>query len=83
MRPLIYSKKEAKFKHHGWRRDGTEIGYWASNCSPTRKRNGVGALSQPVTSSSSLYTLSFNLSSHYDNDTVYLAHCYPYTYSDL
>jgi hypothetical protein len=29
------------------------------------------------------YTLSFNMEFPYDNDHVYLAHCYPYTYSDL
>jgi len=30
-----------------------------------------------------LYTLSFNLKFKHSNDTVYLAHCYPYTYSTL
>ncbi|KAG7207959.1 hypothetical protein KM043_009543 [Ampulex compressa] len=29
------------------------------------------------------HTLTFNLSFPYDGDVVYLAHCYPYTYSDL
>lgn len=28
------------------------------------------------------YALSFNLSFAYDDDTLYLAHCYPYTYTD-
>lgn len=28
------------------------------------------------------YTLSFQISSKYEDDDLYLAHCYPYTYSD-
>ena len=28
------------------------------------------------------YTLTFSIQFDYDHDTVYLAHCYPYTYSD-
>lgn len=27
--------------------------------------------------------MTFELKFKYDHDTVYLAHCYPYTYSDL
>ena len=29
------------------------------------------------------YTLTFSAQFQYDQDTVYFAHCYPYTYSDL
>ena len=29
------------------------------------------------------YTLTFILDFEYDNDTVYIAYAYPYTYSDL
>lgn len=29
------------------------------------------------------YTLSFNLEFPHDNDSVYFAQCYPYTYTDL
>lgn len=29
------------------------------------------------------HTLTFNVSFPHDRDTVYLAHCYPYTYTDL
>jgi len=29
------------------------------------------------------YTLTFNIEFPHDNDQVYLAHCYPYTYTDL
>lgn len=29
------------------------------------------------------FTLTFNIEFPHDNDTVYFAHSYPYTYSDL
>jgi hypothetical protein len=29
------------------------------------------------------YTLTFNIEFPHDDDQVYLAHCYPYTYTDL
>lgn len=29
-----------------------------------------------------MYTLSFSIETDHDNDQVYFAHCYPYTYSD-
>lgn len=32
---------------------------------------------------SDYYTLTFNIDFPHDNDTVYFAHSYPYTYSDL
>lgn len=31
----------------------------------------------------STYTLTFNIEFPHENDTVYFAHSYPYTYSDL
>jgi len=32
---------------------------------------------------SSTFTLTFTLTFPHENDIVYLAHCFPYTYSDL
>lgn len=29
------------------------------------------------------YTLTFTLEAEYDNDLLHVAHCYPYTYTDL
>jgi murein tripeptide amidase MpaA len=29
------------------------------------------------------YALTFEYKAKYDNDTVYFAHCYPYTYTDV
>ena len=34
-------------------------------------------------SGGTFFTLSFSVSSQYDYDTMSVAHCYPYTYSDL
>ena len=69
MKPLIYSKKEAEQRKIGWHRTGHEIKYY-----PSKKRS----LSQPT----SFYTLSFTVEFEHDQDQVYFAHCYPYTYSD-
>ena len=69
MKPLVYSKKEADTKNIGWYRTGQEIKYF-----PSKKRS----LAQPNT----FYTLSFSFEFNHDQDQVYFAHCYPYTYSD-
>ena len=69
MKPLIYSKKDAETKNVGWHRTGHDIKYY-----PSKKRS----ISQPT----SFYTLSFSFETSNDNDQVFFAHCYPYTYSD-
>ena len=69
MKPLIYSKKEAELKKNGWHRTGHEIKYY-----PSKKRS--------IASAQVFYTLSFQVELPYDQDQVYFAHCYPYTYSD-
>jgi murein tripeptide amidase MpaA len=53
----------------GWYRDGFKICYYQNNL----KRKNAGFY----------HTLNFSLKFPYDNDTVYIAHCYPYTYSQL
>jgi len=74
MKPLAYSKKEAEYKNIGWHRTGSEIAYFTTN-----KKAGTGKSIGPP---NVFYTLTFLTSFQYDNDSVYLAHCYPYTYSD-
>lgn len=69
MRPLIYSEKQARLQKIGWYRDGSKLCYYQNNL----KRKNAGFY----------YTLNFNLRFPYDNDTVYIAHCYPYTYTQL
>ncbi|XP_047676108.1 cytosolic carboxypeptidase 2 isoform X1 [Tachysurus fulvidraco] len=68
MRPLLYSELGACRKGEGWYRTGNNIRYY---------RNESEKESHP------LYSLTWTLEFPYENDTCYLAHCYPYTYSDL
>lgn len=66
---MLYSTKDAaRSGGNGWYRDGENICYYQNSM----KRKGGG----------SYYTLSFEVTFKYDDDEVYLAHCYPYTYSD-
>lgn len=71
MRPLLYSKQDAKSSLLGWRRACHDIKYY-----PSKKKFSSNASQTP------LYTLSFTVELNYTNDKVYFAHCYPYTYSD-
>ena len=50
----------------GWRRCGTDVCYYQNHI----KRKG-----------GHYYTASFTITFPHDNDTVYLAYCYPYTYT--
>ncbi|XP_051545382.1 cytosolic carboxypeptidase 2-like [Myxocyprinus asiaticus] len=68
MRPLLYSEHAACLKGEGWKRAGTNIRYYRNNTEEDGK---------------ALYSLTWTLEFPYDSDTCYLAHCYPYTYSDL
>ena len=69
MQPLIYSEAEAKKHGRGWVRGGTDICYYQN--SMKRKSSGY------------YYTLTFTCTFDHSNDTVYLSHSYPYTYTDL
>jgi len=53
----------------GWHRDGYNVCYYQSNL---KKKN-----------SGYYYTLTWSIKFKYDFDTVFFAHCYPYTYSRL
>lgn len=69
MLPLIYSRKDYEKYKKSWQRTGENIAYYQN---PVKKKGSILN-----------YVLTFNLSFKYDNDEVYMAHCYPYTYSDL
>ncbi|XP_055304001.1 cytosolic carboxypeptidase Nna1-like [Sitodiplosis mosellana] len=74
MRPLMYSEIDAKESKIGWRRCGENIAYFKNeDSSPTNDDDDEN----------STYTLTFNIEFPHENDTVYFAHSYPYTYSDL
>jgi hypothetical protein len=66
----MYSKKEAEFTSIGWYRFGSDILY----C-PSKRRGGERG-------SQDLFTLSFSSQFKYEGDSVYIANCYPYTFTD-
>ncbi|PAA63465.1 hypothetical protein BOX15_Mlig033678g1 [Macrostomum lignano] len=72
LRPLMYSERAAADKGVGWRRCGGNIKYFRSN-----KRYPTAA------GDKYFYSLTWQIRFEHSEDTVYFAHCYPYTYSDL
>ncbi|GFR47481.1 hypothetical protein Agub_g9210, partial [Astrephomene gubernaculifera] len=70
MQPLVHSAKAQAARGLGWHRAGSRICYYANSI--RRGRQGR-----------SYFTLTFTLTTEFDNDLVHLAHCYPYTYTDL
>ncbi|XP_052797668.1 uncharacterized protein LOC128229851 isoform X5 [Mya arenaria] len=71
MKPVQYSEKDA-LKKIGWRRHGVGIKYYKNN---TKYETSKG--------DKSFYSLTWTTEFNHSNDTVYLAHCFPYTYTDL
>ncbi|XP_037870715.1 cytosolic carboxypeptidase 2 isoform X2 [Bombyx mori] len=71
MRPLLYSTKDAQLHSIGWRRCGDNIAYFKNDPQNEEEEQFPS------------YTLTFNLEFPHTDDAVYIAHCYPYTYSDL
>ncbi|XP_072175344.1 uncharacterized protein [Diadema setosum] len=74
MRPLMYSEKEVSSSGVGWVRTGHHIIY---NRSCGFNRNGL--LHPELT----YYVLEWQMEFHHADDTCYLAHCYPFTFTDL
>ena len=72
MRVLTFSAKTKKEKNLGWHRVGTDISYSQNNF---KKEN--------LRFSRYYYTFTFSHTFEHDEDQVYFAHCFPYTYSDL
>ena len=73
MKVLIYSEQHVKQTNVGWHRGGYKILYYANGA--IRRENQKYY--------KSYYTLTFTYDFEYDDDTVYFAYCYPYTYTDL
>ena len=65
----MYSDKETAASGKGWQRAGKDICYYQNSIK--KKTSGH------------YYTLTFSVKFDHDDDTVYFAHSYPYTYSDL
>jgi len=82
MKPLIYSTKEAVTSGLGWQRVGKDIAYYPS---PSKPKVSPFVVASPTAGSKPevpLYTLSFKVEFPHDDDEVYFAYCYPYTYTD-
>lgn len=73
MKPLMYSERDAKARGLGWKRVGSHISYYKTSTykNPLLQREYV------------YFTLTFHMEFPHEDDTCYLAHCYPYTYTDL
>lgn len=71
MKPAIFSKRSYEEEGKSWFRDGYNISY---------KQNSIYRENYTNTC---YYTLTFTYNFPYDNDLVYFAYSYPYTYSDL
>eukprot|EP00111_Clytia_hemisphaerica_P022877 TCONS_00067323-protein len=71
MKPLLYSERDAQEKKIGWIRAGTHIKYYKNDIKIEENKERT------------YYSLHWRCSFANDNDTYYLAHSYPYTYSDL
>ncbi|XP_019632658.1 PREDICTED: uncharacterized protein LOC109476216 [Branchiostoma belcheri] len=74
MRPLVYSERMARDRTIGWHRSGHHISYYQFY---NTSRN---PLLQPDIN---YFCLEWQMEFPYEEDTYYLAHCYPYTYTDL
>ncbi|XP_067943240.1 cytosolic carboxypeptidase 2-like isoform X2 [Watersipora subatra] len=74
MRPLLYSERNAEENAVGWVRHGHHITYG---------RNLQHTVCPLLSRELPYYELEWQMEFPFENDTCYLAHCYPYTYSDL
>ncbi|XP_076028749.1 cytosolic carboxypeptidase 3-like isoform X2 [Oratosquilla oratoria] len=78
LRPLLYSCRDAREHAAGWRRCASNIVYYRNQDSEA----GCYDSDDETEEDSPTYTLTFNITFPHDHDTVYVAHCYPYSYSD-
>ncbi|KAI8845719.1 hypothetical protein BJ741DRAFT_585627 [Chytriomyces cf. hyalinus JEL632] len=76
LKPLLYSDHLAAEKGIGWHRTGANISYYTT---PEFQCTAHDA----EQSAHPKYTLSFTMHFPKRDDTVYIAHCFPYTYTEL
>lgn len=74
MHPLLYSEKMVKEHGKGWIRIGRKISYHTTSPKHILSEN-QGEISY--------YTLTWTMKFPASEDTCYLAHCFPYSYSHL
>jgi len=71
MRPAVYSVHRHEVEGIGWTRGGYNINYVK------------GDILREGSDNKTYYTLSFNYDFLYENDTIFFAYSFPYSYSDL
>ena len=70
MKVAVYSDLKAEHGQVGWHRACTDINYFKNNIRKGETKRFY-------------YTLTFTYDFEYDNDTVFFAYCFPYSYKDL
>ncbi|KAJ3082693.1 Cytosolic carboxypeptidase 2 [Rhizoclosmatium hyalinum] len=81
LRPLMYSEKRAETDGIGWFRCGNDIQYHETPAYLFTNDEPPSDPQQPPLPPK--YTLSFTFKAIHQSDTVYFAHCYPYSYTTL
>lgn len=71
MKVLAYSVKENALNRRGWYRDGENINYFQNSMQETTDTGRI----------KTYFTLSFDFTFKHDDDTVFFAYNYPYTYT--
>jgi Cytosolic carboxypeptidase N-terminal domain len=87
MQPVVFSVKDATASlphglNGGWKRKGTNIAYYRNNY----KGHGFAKMQGEESCRAHwahFYTLTFTLKFDHDDDMVYVAYHYPYTYTTL
>lgn len=71
MKLVVYSTKKSEEQNIGWHRAGSDYSYFANGIRKTSKLP------------KSLYSLRFSYTFEHNNDIVYFAYSYPYTFTQL
>lgn len=83
----MYSTTEADENDVGWQRCGQNIAYFRNDDNNIYSTKTDHTLmdddDDEIVDNICSYTLTFEVEFEHDNDTVYFAHSYPYTFSDL
>ena len=89
MKPCVYSKRREESDKIAWQRGGFNISYKRNS---SRKTSIITKAIDEIKNEDLrrefykrmkvLYTLTFSYTFEYDNDIVFFAHFYPYTFTD-
>ena len=70
MQPAVFSKAANKKSGIGWHRAGKDVSYYKNEIRREHSRRYF-------------YTLTFKVTPKFQNDTIFVAHCFPYSHSSL